>query len=386
MKIAIISPYPPSKIGLNEYTRHLVEEFAAHPDLEILILADDTEPGLAEIPLPKNARLIRCWRYNDATSLFRILRAVWNFKPDVINAQLLFSTFGDQRVPASLGLLIAPILRLLGYPVVVTLHHLIEFIEINSTVLGKSYSTQKALELMTSLLVRFTTVVVLQQRYADVLATKYGSRTSTLIRHGYYTYLGKPRSYLAGHNILVFGKFGTYKRLELAMDVLRHVQESFPVATLTVCGTSHPSTPNYIDEVKAKYAGLTGVKFTGYVPEEDLPAEFAKSDVMLLPYESCTGVASAELHACRFGLPIVSPSVSELSAQHEEEGIRVESFDRGNAVQAAERITSLFTDRDRMQFIADMNFALAVRTPMAEVAECYVSLFGRLLNDGQNKS
>ncbi len=100
MKICLVSAFPPSRRGLNEYGYHIARELQRDPLLSVVMLADEMaapEPELEEFDVQ------RCWRFNSAANPARLLSALRDIKPDVVWFNLLFSTFGDSPLPRSRG-------------------------------------------------------------------------------------------------------------------------------------------------------------------------------------------------------------------------------------------------------------------------------------------
>ncbi len=74
--------------------------------------------------------VIRCWRFDSLSNPVRLLRAIHDIKPDVVWFNLLFSTFGNKPVPAFFGLTQPVLSRLSGRYTHVTLHHLMDNIDL----------------------------------------------------------------------------------------------------------------------------------------------------------------------------------------------------------------------------------------------------------------
>jgi glycosyltransferase involved in cell wall biosynthesis len=84
------------------------------------------------------------------------------------------------------------------------------------------------------------------------------------------------------HKIVAFGKWGTYKRLELLMEAFALVSERIPDVTLVVAGSNHPMTPGYVESVAERYAEAKNIQFTGYVPEEAIAELFGTASVLVM--------------------------------------------------------------------------------------------------------
>ena len=101
MKICLVSAFPPSRRGLNEYGFHIARELQQDPLLSLTVLADQLEAPQPEL---SDFNVQRGWRFNSFANPSSILRAVNDLNPDVVWFNLLFSSFGDQPAQAFAGL------------------------------------------------------------------------------------------------------------------------------------------------------------------------------------------------------------------------------------------------------------------------------------------
>src|ERR1700723_2274774 len=127
MKICLVTTFPPSQGGLSEYGLHIAQELRRDRFLSLTILADKTSPPQPELD---GFSVLRCWSFDDPTSSARLLRAFQKLKPDVVWFNLLFSTFGRNPLIAFSGLLTPLLARLTGRYTHVTLHHLIDTVDL----------------------------------------------------------------------------------------------------------------------------------------------------------------------------------------------------------------------------------------------------------------
>ena len=97
MKICLVTAFPPSRRGLNEYGFHLARELQRDPLLSLTVLGDETESSEPELD---DYDVVRCWRFNSLSNPARLIRAIHDIKPNVVWYNLLFSTFGSQPLPA----------------------------------------------------------------------------------------------------------------------------------------------------------------------------------------------------------------------------------------------------------------------------------------------
>ena len=101
MKICLVTAFPPSRRGLNEYGYHIAKELQRDPLLSLTVLADELDSPQPEV---EGYDVVRCWSFDRLSNPFRLLKAIHDLKPDVVWFNLLFSTFGNGPVAASAGL------------------------------------------------------------------------------------------------------------------------------------------------------------------------------------------------------------------------------------------------------------------------------------------
>ena len=71
MKICLVSAFPPSRRGLNEYGFHIARELQSDPLLSLTILGDLLDTAQPEL---EEFHVIRCWNFNSPDNPVRLLR------------------------------------------------------------------------------------------------------------------------------------------------------------------------------------------------------------------------------------------------------------------------------------------------------------------------
>src|SRR3954467_3919242 len=242
MKICLVTAFPPSRRGLNEYGFHIARELQRDPLLSVTVLSDQldspgqqvTEPELADYSVD------RCWTFNAHSNPTRLLKAIRDCDPDVVWFNLLFSSFGDKPVPAFFGLAIPALVRMMGYYTHVTLHHLMDNIDLKDAGVRFPRLYRLAGSLATRMLLMANSVSVLLPAYRRTLMEKYRGDNVHWRAHGIlsarpeypdFSKRGNPE-----HRIVAFGKWGTYKRLELLIEAFGALAERMPNVRLIVAG------------------------------------------------------------------------------------------------------------------------------------------------------
>jgi glycosyltransferase involved in cell wall biosynthesis len=376
MKICLVTSFPPSRDALNEYGFHIAGELRRIPGISLTILGDNYSPVQPELD---GFKVVRCWTFNTVSNLWCVLRAIRREKPDVVWFNLGFASFGGKPLPAFLGIAIPCLARLMGCYTHVTLHQLMETVDLDDAGVRFKFLYRAGGFLATQILLFANSVSVMMPAYRNVLVEKYRRGSVYVRRHGIFsarpeypdlTKRGNPE-----HRILAFGKWGTYKRLDLLIAAFDEVVRQVPEARLVIAGTDHPKTPGYLDEVKRKLGGRTDVQFIGYVAEEDIPQMFQSSTVTVLPYTSSAGSSGIAHLACTYGVPIVASDIPDFRRLADEEGLAIDFFPVANTGELARHLVELLQQRDRQVEMALQNVSAALRMSMPEIIRQYLRTF-----------
>src|ERR1700686_4226970 len=376
MKICLVTTFPPSTGGLSEYGFHIARQLQRNPFLNLTVLADELSPDHVD---PEGFTVVRCWSFNDPGSVFRLLKAVNRLKPDVVWFNLLFSTFGRNPVVAFSGLMTPLLARLSGRYTHVTLHHLMDTVELKDAGVRHEGLYRFAGAFATRMLLLSNSVSVLIPGYREILNDKYGRDNVHLRAHGIlarrpefpdFSRRGTPI-----HRILAFGKWGTYKRLELMIEAFNRIAAEMPEAKLVIAGGDHPQAAGYTESVRRKVAGNARIEFKGYVPEDALPDLFQSSSVAVMPYSSSTGCSGVAHLACAYGVPIVCADLPDFRQMADGEDISIEFYQPGQAQDLANVLTQFLTDPAKQEAMANLNFASALRMTMPTIVQKYLRHF-----------
>jgi glycosyltransferase involved in cell wall biosynthesis len=375
MKICLVTTFPPSTGGLSEYGFHLAQELRRNPYLELTILADELSPEHSEI---EGFSIQRCWSFDDPRSTPRIISALNKLKPDVVWFNLLFSTFGRSPLVAFSGLMTPVLARMNGLYTHVTLHHLMDTVNLKDAGVRHERLYRFAGTLATRMLLLSNSVSVLMPGYREILNDKYGSDNVHLRAHGILTRSPEfPDFSRRGnpHRILAFGKWGTYKRLELMIAAFHLILEKSPETRLVIAGGDHPQAAGYVEMMKQLCADDPQIDFCGYVPEDKLESLFQSSTVAVMPYSSSTGCSGVAHLACGYGVPIVCADLADFQQMAESEELAIDFYQPGDAQSLADCLLQLLQDPERQRNMSTQNFVSALRMTMPNVVQKYLRHF-----------
>ena len=387
MKLAIVTAFPPSKVTLNEYGYHLVKNFVQKEEVsELVLMSDKTEaPKQLDFENSGKVTINECWSFNSYTNFFSIIKQVIKEKPETVLFNLQFVKFGDKKIPAALGLLLPMVLRLLGFKTMVLMHNILEQVDLENAGFTSNRIAQKVYNFigttLTRCILKANRVSVTINKYVDVLNAKYKTKNVVLIPHGTFESIKEPNFDLpAGpKQIMAFGKFGTYKKVEILIDAVIEIRKTNqePIEVV-IAGTDSPNTPGYLQSVKEKYAHVEGIIFTGYVEENDVERIFSDSTIVAFPYTSTTGSSGVLHQAGSYGKAVVMPDLGDLALLVEEEGYKGEFFNSTSSTSLAKAISTILDDDNYRRRIAKTNFEAASALSMDKIVDMYLNEFNTI--------
>ena len=381
MHLALVTAYPPSLGSLNEYGFHLARVLADKPEVTRLTLLADVLPHPPTHGEAENVR--RVWRFNDPASAWRVQRALHELKPDAVLYNLQFASFGDRKVPAALGLLAPLLSRHSGLPSITLLHNIFETVDLDKAGFGAgalgNRLTHLAGNAFTRVLLGSHLVALTLPRYVETLRGKYAAQNVFLAPHGAFAQPQPPQPLPAGRVVMTFGKFGTYKRVEVLIEAHQRLLARDPALRLVIAGSDSPNARGYLEAVRAQYRDVPGIEFTGYVAEADVPGIFAGCTAVAFPYNSTTGSSGVLHQAGEYARAAVMPRIGDLADLIEEEGYRAEYFEPEDADSLADALWRVIERPERARELGQANYLAACGLPLSDVADWYLLHFERLL-------
>ena len=388
MKLAIVTSYPPSKVTLNEYAFHLAKAFTQHQDITELILLTDESSESYESSETQGCKVTvkPCWTFNSYKNVYSVTQAIRELEPDAVLYNLQFMKFGDKKIPAALGLLLPGITRMIGMPSIVLLHNIMEAVDLDlagftQNAVMKSIYRQIG-RLLTMCILMANRIAVTMPKYVEILKDSYGADHVIHIPHGTFSIAKEPNYSLPSGplQVMAFGKFGTYKKVEELIEAVELIREETSTdIEIVIAGTDNPNVRGYLAGVAERYKHVANLRFTGYVPEEDVERIFAESAVVVFPYTSTTGSSGVLHQAGSFGKAVIMPDIGDLAMLVADEGYQGEFFQPGDVKSLANAIKAIiYNPRYRVK-MGQRNFKAATAHPMTKIAELYVDAFKSIM-------
>jgi len=376
-----VTTYPPSRGSLNEYGFHFVRELRAKREVgEVVLLVDELDgqpPAAAE--RDPGLRIVPTWRFGSLSNALRIAAAVRRERPDAVIFNIQFASFGSGRVSAALGLLSVSFVRATGVPTVAILHNLLDTVDLRTAGFRMGRFMERMVRLLgglvTRAILRADLVAVTVPTYVDLLVRRYGADNVVLAPHGSFEMTMPPADAAgstAGRRVLAFGKFGTYKRVEVLLEAHRILLAADPASEVVIAGEDSPNAPGYLASQAERYRDVPGITFTGYVPEDDVPGLFRSSDVVVFPYTSTTGSSGVLHQAGEHARAVVLPDLGDLGEVVREEGYAAEMFAPEDPADLARAIDRVLSDPDLRTRMGAHNRVAAGGLPISDVVDWHL--------------
>ena len=124
---------------------------------------------------------------------------------------------------------------------------------------------------------------------------------------------------------------------------------------------------------------MPGIRFTGYVAEEEVPRIFREAAVVVFPYTSTTGSSGVLHQAGSYGKAAVLPKIGDFAEVITEEGYTGEFFEPGNAASLADAIARVIDNPEHRRALGMQNYIASSGLPIADVVDWYLLHFEELL-------
>jgi glycosyltransferase involved in cell wall biosynthesis len=378
MKVCLISAYPPSKGNLAEYAYFLTRELVKEPVISSLTILSNGESF--RIEKKRKVKIIRCWKNDSLLIPIKILTNVYRGNPDVVHFNIHMRSWGRKKLVNFFAHLTPFLVKvLLRKKVIITLHNVLESVNLKEIGINNSFLTTLGARLSTRLLLFSDRVIVLLRRYKRILLKRYGKRNILYIPHGT---LGMKTNKInfSRNKLLTFGFWSPYKNLPLLVEVFLELKKKYKNLELIIAGDSHPNYPGYLDFLKEKYKFVRGIKFLGYIPNNKLHKLFLSSSIIVLPYLISTGTSGVVHLAVSYGKPVIISRLQDMEATAQEEGYKLVFVKKNNKRELKNAIEKLLKNKKLYLKIAKINLEASERHSFSKVAKMYVNLYTQFIS------
>jgi glycosyltransferase involved in cell wall biosynthesis len=306
--VAMISPFPGvgerhgGWTGVASYTANLTHALA-DAGARVTVLASD-EAGEPAAARAGAVEVRRVWRRGPGALPAAAVAARATGAGTVHLQHELFLYGGPAAVPG----VVPALASLAGRRAVVTMHHVVDpgdvdaaFTEVHGVNAPAAVARTGVATLQRTIRAFADAVLVHEPSFASVVPG------AAVVPHGVEVVDEVDRDAAraalgVGDRLcaLCFGFLAPYKGLEAAIGAARLAGED---VELVIAGGEHPRLGGYAERLRA--SAPANVRFTGFVPDEDVARWFAAADVALLPYPRPFASSGPLALALAYGTPVL---------------------------------------------------------------------------------
>ncbi len=301
MRVGFISTYPPIECGIATYTQYLTEALRKKAT-DVYVVCHVGGSGTQVFP---------AFDYEDGDLAEKAYSTMVRFTPDVVHVQHEYGLFGKHY-----GVSVVPLLiqfRMLGIPIVTTLHTVYQEIDAPHQILLESIVLNSDRVIVHEEYQRKTLEQTLPQGLRSKIAViPHGAREVEILT-GARKKLGLPEDKKI---ILIIGYIRPSKNFELVIDIFPKIRERYPDAVLVMAGKIRGQ--EYVDYRNFLYQKIASspakdniIIIRGQLPQDVFDQLLCAADVVVLPYKlsSQSGILA---HCLSFGRPIVASNSQAL--------------------------------------------------------------------------
>ena len=339
MRLAIVTPYPPSITGIGQYGYH-VSRMLANSGAFSRVTVLTGHNGVAQVDVPHPIGIEHGWEPDRWRIGKAIPEALARIRPDLVWFNLGVSVFGREPLANLSGFLSILGVKRQKLPSVVTLHELPELADLRALHAPGGFLARYGARLLTHIAACGDVTCLTTRHYADWLASRRAASSLIHIPLGAYG-ATDPLPETDSPELLLFTTLAPFKGVELLLKAFQRIREAQPDVRLTIAGAEHARFPGYMKQVRKAHRHLQGVRWLGQVPESEIRSLFRRAQLVILPYLASTGSSSVMWQAARYGRSLVVADLDDIRCTVDEAGLEVAFFKRGDAISLAQTIFTM---------------------------------------------
>jgi len=223
MRIVAITTLSPSQNVLSTFGFQSVKGFLEIQGIEKIVVLCDKINDESECLHHERLIIDRCWKQNSILNLITLAYKVFLYSPDVIWLNFQYTLFGPSLISSFIGMFLIPVLRLMGYPVLTILHNYYKVIDFDRLGMKKTNILKNLVSFVDPVIMwvilMSNKIFVMSKEYLDDLRSRYPSADVEYVDQDLWEVPSYRSVKSNTKNILVFGVFGTYKKLEPLLDI-----------------------------------------------------------------------------------------------------------------------------------------------------------------------
>ncbi len=366
MRVGMISTHPPIECGIATYTQYLVEALRGRA-VDVYVVGHLGSSGHQVFP---------AFDYEDEDLPERAYSAMMRLTPDVVHVQHEFALYGRHH-----GVNVVPLIlrfRLLGVPVVVTLHTVYPEIDRPHRILFEN------------ILRNADAAIVHDSFQKEALTRALGPGLTARVRvipHGARLVDRDPdarRKLGLPHDrpiLLMIGYFRPSKRFELVVDLFPRILQEVPDALLVIAGKIRGQEfmeyrDMLFDRIRRSPARDRIVLIRGQLAQDTFDRILSAADAVVLPYRmnSQSGILA---HCLAFGVPVVASETESMRRVLAESGAGLACGSDDALAEAIVRV--LRDDTLRAELSAKARAYVRERIAWPRVADLHAELYWDLV-------
>jgi glycosyltransferase involved in cell wall biosynthesis len=377
MRLAIVTPYPPSITGIGQYGYH-VSRLLAYSGAFSQVTVLTGHNGVSQVDVPYPIGIEHGWDPDRWRIGRAIPEALARIRPDLVWFNLGVSVFGREPLANLSGFLSILGVKRQRLPTVVTLHELPELADLRALRAPGGFLARYGARLLTNIATRGDVTCLTTRHYADWLAMRRVTASLVHIPLGAYG-APDPLPETGSPELLLFTTLAPFKGVELLLQAFQTLKESHPDLRLTIAGAEHARFPRYMDSVRELHRSLDGVRWLGQVPESEIRGLFRRAQLVILPYLASTGSSSVLWQAARYGRALVAADLDDIRSTVSEAGLDVTFFKRGDVYSLVQTISRMLLLPECRRAQTQTNLAAARRYRPQDTCQAYLRAFNLAL-------
>jgi glycosyltransferase involved in cell wall biosynthesis len=377
MRLAIVTPYPPTITGIGQYGYH-VSRLLAYSGAFTQVTVLTGHNGVAQVDVPHPIEIKHGWEPDRWRIGRAIPAALGRIRPDLVWFNLGVSIFGREPLANLSGFLSILEVKRQKLPTVVTLHELPELADLRALRAPGGFLARYGARLLTDIATRGDVTCLTTRHYADWLTRRRAAASLVHIPLSAYG-APDPLPETDSPELLLFTTLAPFKGVELLLQAFQLLKKTHPNLRLTIAGAEHARFPGYMDGIHKVYRNVGGIRWLGQVPEGEIRGLFQRAQVVILPYLASTGSSSVLWQAAMYGRAMVVADLTDIQSTISEAGLDVTFFKQGdvNSLVQAVRKMLLLPECRRAQI--KINLAAARRHRPQDTCQAYLRAFNLAL-------
>jgi glycosyltransferase involved in cell wall biosynthesis len=370
----VVTPFPPTVSGIADYGFFVTQALALTGKFGCITVLTNRVATVDTIESSLPLYIESIWQENTIGSGWKIATRILTLKPDEVWFNLGISSFGAHPLVVLSGLLSIALVYLAGFPTIMTLHEMIDLVDVKVLNTPWARFFKFARWLIRNLNTFADVRCVMLKQHLELLLKHSKQSKIVYIPHSAYQVSFPPESDKT--ELLAFAAWAPYKGLEQLLTVFPQLCQYHPALRLTIVGGEHPRFQGYLNQLRQEQGMHPHINWLGYVPQEELLNTFVQATILVVPYTATTGASGIVLRTAGLGRPMVVSDLPELRATLEDVGLRAAFYPANDLPALFETLNNLLTDSALRFELAQHNYNIIRKhLTLTHTAQAYINAF-----------